>query len=155
MTKIPRTALWLLAACFLLSAGCDELPDSLRDRIDGAEPPHVRVFSADRKATYAAALEAVGQIGFRFERGGPATGDLEAISGLATGDDLGSTRQFSLKARLNPTPDGGTEVQVWIKEIVEGDSENHPGFATESPLRDTPLYEAFFHAVQQGIGGGK
>jgi len=100
-------------------------------------------------------LEAVDQIGFRFERGGSATGNLEAISGLATGDDPGSTRQFSLKAKLSPTLDGGTEVRVWIKEIIEGDSEHQQGFATESPLRDTPLYEAFFHAIQQGTGGGK
>jgi hypothetical protein len=155
MSKIHGSAFWLLAACLMLCAGCDEFPDSLRDRIDGAEPPHVRVFPADQRATFAAARSAIDQLGFRFVRGGAASGELAALSELSPGDAQGSTQQFSLKAKLSPAPDGGTEVSVWLKEIVESDSENHQGFATESPLRDTPLYETFFHAIQQGIDGGK
>jgi hypothetical protein len=139
----------------MLCAGCDEIPDSLRDRIDGAEAPHVRVYAADQRTTYLAARAAVDQLGFRFVRGGPAAGELEALSDITPGDAQGSTQQFSLKARFSPTLDGGTEVSIWLKEVVEGDSANRPGFATESPLRDTPLYETFLRAIQQGIGGKK
>ena len=56
--------------------------------------------------------------------------------------------------KLSPIPDG-TEVSVWFKEIVEGDSEHRQGFATETPMRDTPLYETFFRGIQQGIGKGE
>jgi hypothetical protein len=155
MIRINTAALWLLAAAFMLCAGCDEIPDSLRDRIDGAEAPHVRVYAADQRTTYAAARAAVDELGFRFVKGGPATGELEALSALAPGDNQGSTQQFSLKATFSPTPDGGTEASLWLKEVVEADSANRQGFATESPLRDTPLYETFFRAIQQGIDGKK
>jgi hypothetical protein len=155
MLRITTTAVCLLAASLLLCAGCDSIPDSVLDRIDGAEPPHVRIFAADQRTTYLGARAAIDQLGFRFVKGGPATGDLEALSVLVPGEAQGSTQQFSLKATFSPTPDGGTEVDVWLKEVIEGDTENRQGFATESPLRDTPLYETFFRAVQQGIGGGK
>lgn len=153
--RINTAPLWLLAASLLVCAGCDEIPDSLRARIDGAEAPHVRVYSADQRTTYLGARAAVDQLGFRFVRGGPAAGELEALSEIAQGETQGSAQQFSLKAKFSPTLDGGTEVRLWIKEVVEGDSANHPGFATESPLRDTPLYETFFRAIQQGIDGKK
>jgi len=155
MIRLTNAALWAIAASLMLCAGCDEIPDSLRDRVDGAEAPHVRVYAADQRTTYLGARAAVDQLGFRFVRGGPATGQLEALSELSPGDSQGSTQQFSLKAKFSPTLDGGTEVSVWLKEIVEADSTNHQGFATESPLRDTPLYETFFRAIQQGIDGKK
>ena len=155
MIRLTTAALWAIAASLMLSAGCDEIPDSLRDRVDGAEAAHVRSYAADQRTTYLAARAAVDQLGFKYVRGGPATGELEALSGIAPGDAQGSSQQFSLKAKFGPTLDGGTEVSVWLKEIVEGDSTNHQGFATESPLRDTPLYETFFRAIQQGIDGKK
>lgn len=151
MISPKRPALWLLAAALLLgAAGCDEITEPLREQIDPAARPEVRVFSADQRTTYEAARAAVEQIGFHFVRGGPAEGEIEALSGLETGDTQGSTEQFSLKATLSPTPDG-TEVSVWVKEIIEADSEHRQGFATETPIKDTPLYETFFHAIGQGI----
>ena len=46
--------------------------------------------------------------------------------------------------------EGGTEVRLTLKEIIE-DSSEHLGMATTSPLRDTPLYEVFFHAIQANL----
>jgi hypothetical protein len=148
---------WSLAAAALFCAGCDDIGDSLQDRVDPAIQPHVRVFAASQRATYEAARAALNQIGFRFLHGGPAEGKLEALSGLADGDVAGSTQQFSLKAEFAPAADGGTEVRVRLSEFIEEDTEHHPGFTTESPLKDTPLYETFFRYIQQGLrpGAGK
>jgi hypothetical protein len=154
MTKQNRTALGLVAAIFLAGAGCDEVTEPLQEEISSAARPEVRVFSADQRTTYDSARAALGQIGFHFVRGGPAGGELEALSGLETGDTEGSTEQFSLKVRLSPTPEG-TEVSLWFKEIIEGDSEHRQGFATETPMKDTPLYETYFRAIQQGLGKGE
>jgi hypothetical protein len=146
---------WSFAAVALFCAGCDDLGDTLREGVDPSIRPHVRVFSAGQGATYVAARAALDQIGFRFVRGGPAAGELEALSGLASGDVAGSTQQFSLKAEFAPVASGGTEVSVRLSEFIEEDTENHPGFTTESPLRDTPLYETFFRYIQQGLQPGR
>jgi hypothetical protein len=142
---------WSFAAAVLLCAGCDDIGDTLRDRVDPAIQPHVRVFPADQRATYASARAALDQIGFRFVRGGPAEGELEGLSGLADGDIAGSTQQFSLKATFSPVAAGGTEVSVRLSEFIEDDTEHKPGFTTETPLKDTPLYETFFRCIQQGL----
>jgi serine/threonine protein kinase len=51
--------------------------------------------------------------------------------------------------------DGGTEVTVVLKEIVEADSADHAGVATETPLRDTPLYDNFLRAIQKALDARK
>lgn len=49
---------------------------------------------------------------------------------------------------------GGTEVSIGLTEIIEDDSSNRAGQATETPLRDTPQYEVFFRAVQEALSVG-
>jgi len=152
----PKTlSVFLLAAAASFAvAGCDDITEPLQERLDSAARPQVRVYAADQRTTYEAARAALGQMGFSFVRGGPAAGELEALSGLEQGDIEGSTEQISLKAKFSASP-GGTEVSVWFKEIVEGDSEHRQGFATETPLKDTPLYETFFRSIQGGVDSRK
>jgi hypothetical protein len=58
-----------------------------------------------------------------------------------------------MKVRLKPTLDAaGTEVALRLGEIVESDSSNRAGVATEAPLRDTPQHEVFFERVGQVLG---
>jgi hypothetical protein len=58
-----------------------------------------------------------------------------------------------MKVSLQPTLDGkGTGVAVRLTEILEADSSNRAGQATESPLRDTPQYDVFFRRVGQALG---
>jgi hypothetical protein len=45
----------------------------------------------------------------------------------------------------------GTEVTVRLTEILEADSSNRAGMATEAPLRDTPRYQVFFRQVQAAL----
>jgi hypothetical protein len=91
-------------------------------------------------------------MGYRFLRGGPAQGELDAVSGIAPGEVNRSSRQVAVKVRLHATLDGtGTEVSARFSEILEADSRNRAGLATETPLRDTPQYEVFFRSVQQAL----
>jgi hypothetical protein len=127
----------------------------VREKFAAREQPRTHVYSAAPRATYEAARKAADQMGYRFVRGGPAQGELEAISGLATSDSLNTTRQISMRVKLNATPEGGTELSLLLKEITESDSALRAGQATSTPLLDTPQYEVFFRTVQQVLDGPK
>jgi hypothetical protein len=144
----------------VLAAGCEsvsDMKDGVSERLNARNEPKVRVFAADQRATYAAALRAVGQMDYRFLHGGPAQGRLEAVSGLSTNDTLNGSRQIQLKLTLRPAigADPGTEMSLWLNEIIEADSTQKAGQGTSSPLRDTPLYEVFFRTVQQALDAAK
>jgi hypothetical protein len=149
------TWIWTVAlACAL--AGCESLSDAtsgVRDRMASRNAPQVRVYQAEPRATYEAARAASAAMGYRFIRGGAAQGELEAISRVGSGETLGSARQISMKVSLKPTlDDKGTEVAIRLTEIIESDSSNRAGQATETPLRDTPQYDVFFRRVGQALG---
>jgi len=144
--------LFLSAAAALAFAGCDDVPDTLREGLGVSVPPHVRAFAADEKATFAAARAALGPMGFTFEHGGPAERSIEALSHVASGDDPSSARQFRLKATFESSLDGtATEVSVKMTEIDEVDTGRNLSQATEAPLTDTPLYEVFFSEIQHQL----
>jgi hypothetical protein len=149
--KILRLTLALLV---LALAGCEsisDMKDEIKEKLAARDQPRTRVFTADSRATYDAARLAVDQMNFRFQRGGPAQGELEAISSVDSSESMRSARQITLKARLAPAADGGTEVSLWLHEIMEDNSSQNAGMATETPLRDTALYEAFFRDLQQAL----
>src|SRR5580658_7973052 len=142
----------LAAACgALLLSGCESgLSDDVRSALGPREAPRSRVFQADQKATYAAARKAVDDMEFRFEKGGPAEGKLEALSAIQGGDEgAASARQISMKVTMQPGPESGTEVDVSLTEILSTDATNQPGMATQTPLHDTPLYDVFFKDIQK------
>jgi hypothetical protein len=141
-------------ACAL--AGCGTISDTtsgMRERMASRTAPQTRVYQAPPRATYDAARAAATAMGYRFIRGGAAQGELEAISRVGSGETLGTARQISMKVSLKPTLDEkGTEVAVRLTEIIESDSSNRAGQATETPLRDTPQYDVFFRRVGQVLG---
>lgn len=125
----------------------------MRGRLAGRDEGRTKTFAAQPRATYDAVRAAAAAMGYRFVRGGPAQGAFEAISGVAPGETHGSARQVAMKATLRPSLDGqGTVVNVHLTEIIEADSSNRAGQATETPLRDTPQYEVFFTRVARGLG---
>lgn len=150
----PKMFLALAGAVAL--AGCESVSDAtsaVRERIVARDEAKVRTFAAPPRAAYDAVRTAAADMGYRFVRGGPAQGEFEAVSGVRAGDTHGSARQISMKVKLKPTLDGtGTEVAVRLGEIIEGDSSNRAGQATEAPLRDTPQYEVFFQRVGRALG---
>jgi hypothetical protein len=144
---------FLVAAAALAAAGCANVADDVRARLQPDVAPHVQVFAADPKAAYAAALAALDQMDFRYTHGGPAQGELEAISSIRHESD--GDRQVSLAAEFRVAADGGTEVSVRMKEAVEADPDAHLGQGVEGPLRDTPLYAVFFRAIDQELAARK
>jgi len=148
--KTLRSIAVLCGAALL--AGCDSgISDEVHSVLGPREAPKSRVFQADQRATYEAVKAATDEMGYKFEHGGPAEGRLEAMSPINRGDDPGSARQISMKVTLSPAAESGTEVEVSLVEVIEEDTANQPGMATETPLRDTPLYEVFFRNVQTAL----
>jgi hypothetical protein len=148
--KNPKLLAVCLAAALL--GGCNsDLQDEVRSALGPREAPRSQVFQADQRAAYDAVKAAVGEMSFTFVRGGPAAGQLEAMSGVASGDQPNSSRQILMKVHLTPAGEAGTEVQVSLIETIEADSSRQPGMATETPLRDTPLYSVFFRDVQNAL----
>ena len=138
--------------------GCDSLSsaaDRVREKLAARDEPRVRDYAAPPRTTYEAVRVAADQMGFRFIRGGPAQGEFDAINGVGPGDVPNSARQISMQVRLHAASDGGTEVTIMFKEIVEADSANHGGVATETPLRDTPLYDTFLRTIQKALDAQK
>jgi hypothetical protein len=74
------------------------------------------------------------------------------VSGVGPGERTGSSRQLAMKVRLRGTEED-THVTVRFTEILEADSSNRAGQATETPLRDTPQYQVFFRLVEQALVG--
>jgi hypothetical protein len=148
--------LWISLGVFSLGllSGCEAVSD-VREKFSSREQPRTHVYTADPRATYDAARKAADQMGYRFVRGGPAQGELEAMSGVATSDTMNSSRQISMNVKLSATPEGGTEVSLLFREILEGDSARRAGQATATTLRDTPQYEVFFRTVQQVLDAPK
>ena len=147
----------LIALTVVLAfVGCESLSDAtttVRDKITAREAPQVRGFAATPRATYDAVRASATDMGYRFIRGGAAQGELEAISGVGRGETPGSARQISMKVTLHPSLDGAsTEVSIRLTEILEADSSNRAGQATETPLRDTPQYDVFFRRVGTALG---
>jgi hypothetical protein len=155
--KTP-TAIALSCLCLLL-AGCEsDSADIVHSVLSAREAPRSRTFQGETRAVYEAARAAAGEMGYRFVRGGPAEGKLEALSGISGGDNSGSSRQISLKVQIGPAEVSGSEVTASFTEIIEEGSAGLPAMATETPLRDTPLYEVFFRNVQKALdaqGAGK
>lgn len=138
----------LLLAGALLLGGC-AVADSVRDQVAKDHAPHTRIFAAEPRATYAAAHAALEPLGFKFTHGGPAEGRMDALSAVMPGEAGENARQVSLHAEFH-SAEGGTEVDLTLKEIIEDDSA-HLGMATTTSLHDTPLYEVFFHAIQTNL----
>jgi hypothetical protein len=148
-----------IVACFvvLLCAGltgCESLSDaagSVRAKFTARDEGRTKPFAATTRVTYEAVRGAARAMDFRFVRGGAAQGELEAVSNVGAGETQHSARQVGMKVKLHASADGGTDVTVRFTEILESDSSNRPGMATEATMRDTPLYEVFFRSVQQAL----
>lgn len=126
---------------------------AVRERIAGRDEAKTRTYAALPRVAYDAVRDAAAGMGYRFVRGGPAQGEFEALTGVRPGETHGSARQISMKVSLHATLDGkGTDVTLRLKEIIEADSSNRAGQATETALRDTPQYEVFFARVGRALG---
>ncbi len=143
----------LICGATLLS-GCESgFSDDVHSVLGPREAPKSRVFQADQKATYAAVKAAAESMGYRVVHGGPAEGELDALSGITDGEDAGSAHQVSMKVRLSPNGDSGTVVEVSLTEMIEDRTPEQPAMTTQTPLRGTAQYEVFFRDIQAALAG--
>ena len=142
----------LLSLAFAACESISESASAVREKFAEREAPQVRSYPAEPRRTYDAVRTAATQMGYRITRGGAAQGELEALSGVGSGERSGTARQLALKVKIERSLDGGSEVKLKITEILESDSSNRAGLATQTPLRDTPQYEVFFQRVGDILG---
>lgn len=148
--------LWIGLGLFV--AGCGALSDAtsgVREKLAERNAPQLRTFAAPQREVYEAVRAAAGQLGYRLVRGGAAQGEYEGISSVRPGETMGSARQRALKVKLSRALDGGTELAVRVTEIIEADSSNRAGVATEAPLRDSTYYDVFFGQVERMLPAKK
>lgn len=144
-------------ACALLLGACesDDSPVArVEQQVTGDYPTRTRNFPGDLPTVYAAARQAIKQMGYRVTKGGVREAYLDASSRVLPGDDASTWRQFGVHAEFQQSLDGkSTDVVVSMSET---DAPNEPGMSSrsgsETPLRDTPLYEVFFRAIQDALG---
>jgi hypothetical protein len=137
-------ALIVLCAAALLS-GCESMSERVQDRFTAATP-HTRVFPAEMKGVYAAAQQAVKNVGLQLGRKSIGTGHIEAYAAINTGNPTQDSRQTSLDIRLTETEAGEIQVSLLVTEQTEG---SFPGGVSQQPLKEHSLYELYFTALQQ------
>jgi len=127
--------------------GCDSMPARVRERFEPAQPKN-KVFNADARAVFAAAQAALKAIDFQVTRAGFAQGIVAGISRIESGESFGKGRQFALDVRIRSIEPAQTEVAVVLREQEE--SASFSG-ATDIPLREHALYEAYFSALDRAL----
>lgn len=149
--------LFLLAAAWSLVAGCasvESMRSSMKDRISGA-PPKMRVVEGDPRQVYEAARLTMEKLGYELTTGGPAQGKLEGLSRIGGGGDFKSSRQRAISVHLQPENGGTVAVEIRLSEIVEDSFNGLANSATETPLRDSAGYDAFFEELARQMQGLK
>lgn len=140
----------------LALAGCESFSDatsSVREKFAARNEPRTKTFSAPPRVVFEAVRLAASNMGYRQTAGGAAQGSFEGIGGIDQGESARSSRQVGIKVRIHGALDGaGSDVSVRFTEILESDSSNRMGMATETTMQDTPLYEVFFRHVQEALG---
>lgn len=137
------TLLVLCAAVFL--AGCESMSERVEDRFSGVTP-HTRNYPAGLKAVYAAAQQAVKNVGLQVGRKSIGAGRIEAYAPINSGNPTQDARQTTLAITLTETEGGETQVALLVKEHTEG---RFPGGVSEQALREHSLYELYFTVLQQ------
>jgi hypothetical protein len=148
----------IIGACLgaILLAGCESDDSPLarvKEQVTGDYPARTQNFAGTPRAVYAAARQALKSMSYRFEKGGPAEGFLDAVSRPLPGDDPTAWRQIGIHAEFHASLDGkSTDVVVSMTDTIAPDN---PSIAarsgTQTPLRDTPLYDVFFRAIQDAL----
>jgi hypothetical protein len=149
--------LYCLAALILAGlalGGCESLPGQSGGR-PGPAPEKTRTYQAEPRTVYDAALASLAQMEFHVTGGGPAQGKIKAVSRLSSDVNLQTTRQITMSVQITASGDGNCVVEVELKEAIEEDAGSRLGYATETPLRDTPYYEVFFNGIAQALSAPK
>jgi hypothetical protein len=148
----PMNRAWHFLTLFLVLAlaGC-ESTGGFSERFRPAEP-ELRSFGQPVEQVFAAARNALQLMGFKVTRASEASGRIEAVNAVRADAALRSSSQVSVKVSLESTLDGGTDMRVWMTEVVEDSFTGAGGYGTRTPLRASPLYEVLFRETGNGLG---
>lgn len=149
--------LLLVAATWGFVAGCESMEsvrNSVRDRFVSV-PAKTHTVAGDVRQVYDAARIAMEKLGYEQTSGGPAQGRLEGLSRIGGGNDFRSSRQRAIAVHLQPMEGGQMLVEVLLTEIVEEGFGKVANPATETSLRDSPGYDAFFEELDRQLQGIK
>lgn len=119
-------------------------------------PPKTHVIAVERRAAYAITLQALKVLNFRYVRGGPAQGELEAISNIYK-DNYGSgARQTSVVIHFAAADDNNatTTVSALFTDIEEDSYQPH-GLSTAKPLSESGYYTALFDEIDRQLQAPK
>lgn len=144
-------AIFFLGVIALGFAGCESVRSDVRERF-AAPQYQEKIVNVDQHKAYDAARVALTKMNYKFERGGPAQGVIHALGPINTSaSGPGTARQVWFDAKLSPALDGGTKIEVLFSELVEDDFNKRPGQGALTPLRGSPVYEAFFSYVDEAL----
>lgn len=145
--KFPLIRLgWLVSAVALLGSGCSSLrsvQESLKGRFVRAQP-QVHLVTGTQNAVFAAARKAMVQLGYQAGSGGRASGRLEGYTQVGAGEGFQGSYQRRIVVDLAPAGENSMDVKVMIYEIRTDSFGGPASTTTETPLRDSPAYDAFF-----------
>ena len=133
----------LLLLGIMLLAGCDSMPERVRDRFS-AVPPKEQVFEGDVPTVYVAAQQAFKRLDFVLTHSNQ--GRIEAVSRIHTSAAFADSRQLVADLRLNDGGPGKTLVELSLTEQVESQSFGGTG---KEPLRDNGFFATYFATLQQ------
>jgi len=136
-------------AVVALVAGCDSMSSRMQERFAPASPK-AQVVSAAEAAVFGAAQATLKQLDFQVSRTAQAQGIVNGFSRIHAGDSPRENRQLSIEIRLHAMGPAQTEVEVWLREQVEGGLAGSNG-ATDQPLREHGLYDVFFATLQKTL----
>lgn len=143
-----------LLGCALIAlglglAGCESgetFTEHISQRI--TPQPKVQTFEGEQRAVFDAALAAMKVIDFRVTRSGAAQGLIQGISGIQSGDNVSSARQYTIEVHVHSYEPKTTEVSVLLH--IQEESAAFSG-ATDLPLKDHRLYDSYFEAIQDAL----
>jgi len=148
---VKHFPIFSLSVVLLALSGCE----SVRDKVHEHFTPPVyqsKVVNVDQRKAYDVARTALAKMSFTFERGGPAQGRIAAVGPINTSaSGPGTARQLWFDAKLSPALEGGTKIEVLFSELVEDDFNKRPGQGALTPLRDSPIYEAYFQYIDAAL----
>jgi hypothetical protein len=145
-------SLCLLGTILIAFTGCESVRTKVENRF--ASPVYQsKIVNVDQRKAFEVARAALAKMNFTYERGGPAQGKIEAIGPMHPSPSApGTARQISASVKLSPGPENGTMIEILFSEMVEDDFNKRPGQGELTPLRDAPIYEVFFHYVDEELG---
>ena len=140
-----RTLVSLLCLFSFLLAGCDSMPDTVRERFSPV-PPKVKTFAGDVRTVFAAAKVAFKRLDFVVTDASAAHSRLEAASQILTSTGLGDSRQTVMNLSLHEDGAGQTVVEALISVQIENTS---GGVRSAEKKREHGFYDNFFATLEQ------